>query len=319
MGELDSTLGAVLIAGLLAAVLHGLTILQTFLYTQTSGSDGPLMRCLVLFLWSVDTLHTALISHTLYFYLVTNFGHIGVLAAPTWSIIVAIYLTSLTGIIVRIFLAYRLFLLCGRYRPRLRVALPAIVMIPTMITFLTGLIFASKAFIVRLFARLDTFSVYLYITFSAAALADTLIAVSLCVLLYRSRTGIEQTDSLLTTLIVMTINTGLLTSIFALLCLITYSIWPLKFIYVGMYFSLNKLYVNSLLGSLNARKILQAKQERSTHDHRRSVRSTRFEVVSEPASYLSPAESITMSGVAQKESFASTSNTLHQNHVPDQT
>lgn len=102
-----------------------------------------------------------------------------------------------------------------------------------------------------------------------------------------------------------------------------------------MYFSLNKresnsssaqifsptnrpVYVNSLLGSLNARTILQAKQERSTHDHRRSVRSTRFEVVSEPASYLSPAESITMSGVAQKESFASTSNTLHQNLVPDE-
>ena len=108
-----------------------------------------------------------------------------------------------------------------------------------------------------------------------------------------------------------------------------------------MYFSLNKrksnsispqpqhnlptrtiylVYVNSLLGSLNARTILQAKQERYTnaHDHRRSVRSTRFEVVSEPVSYLSPAESITMSGVAQKESFASTSNTLHQNHVPDE-
>ena len=80
------------------------------------------------------------------------------------------------------------------------------------------------------------------------------------------------------------------------------------------------VYVNSLLGSLNARTILQAKQERYTnaHDHRRSVRSTRFEVVSEPVSYLSPAESITMSGVAQKESFASTSNTLHQNHVPDE-
>ncbi len=32
----------------------------------------------------VDTLHMALISHALYYYLVTSFGQIGVLAAPTW-------------------------------------------------------------------------------------------------------------------------------------------------------------------------------------------------------------------------------------------
>ncbi len=84
--------------------------------------------------------------------------------------------------------------------------------------------------------------------------------------------------------------------------------------------TIHPVYVNSLLGSLNARTILQAKQERytSAHDHRRSGRSTRFEVVSEPVSYLSPAESITMSGVAQKESFASTSNTLHHNRVSDE-
>ncbi|KAF4622248.1 hypothetical protein D9613_009607 [Agrocybe pediades] len=97
----------------------------------------------------------------------------------------------------------------------------------------------------------------LYISFAAAVASDSLVAISLCSLLFWSRTGIKRTDSILTILMAFTINTGLLTSICAMACLITYAIWPQRFIFMGLYFALSKLYVNSLLASLNARRSLR--------------------------------------------------------------
>ncbi|KAJ3513672.1 hypothetical protein NLJ89_g2816 [Agrocybe chaxingu] len=51
----------------------------------------------------------------------------------------------------------------------------------------------------------------LYLSLSSAVAADSTVALSLCLLLFASRTGIKRTDSLLTLLIAFSINTGLLT------------------------------------------------------------------------------------------------------------
>ncbi|KAF8968561.1 hypothetical protein BDZ97DRAFT_1799051 [Flammula alnicola] len=136
-------------------------------------------------------------------------------------------------------------------------------------------------------------SVYLYVSFGAGVVADSLVAISLCVLLFKSRTGLQRTDSILTILMAFSINTGLLTSICALACLITYAIWPQRFIFMGIYFALSKLYVNSLLASLNARGTLRSKDERVS-----SLRSTRFEAM--PTSVVFPMQNT--SGTA-KETF----------------
>ncbi|KAF8239353.1 hypothetical protein L208DRAFT_1386229 [Tricholoma matsutake] len=53
------------------------------------------------------------------------------------------------------------------------------------------------------------------------------------------------------------INTGLLTILCAAACLITYVTWPLGLVAAAIYYSLSKLYFNSLLGMLNARDSLR--------------------------------------------------------------
>jgi len=55
------------------------------------------------------------------------------------------------------------------------------------------------------------------------------------------------------------INSGLLTTICAAACLITYAVWPSEFIFIGVYFTLSKLFLNSLLATLNGREGLQNK------------------------------------------------------------
>lgn len=71
--------------------------------------------------------------------------------------------------------------------------------------------FASRAFQLHTFDRINAASTYLYVSFAAAVAADSTVAISLCALLFHSRTGIKRTDSILTILMAFSINTGLLT------------------------------------------------------------------------------------------------------------
>ncbi|PPQ99279.1 hypothetical protein CVT24_009279 [Panaeolus cyanescens] len=48
----------------------------------------------------------------------------------------------------------------------------------------------------------------------------------------------------------------------AVACLVTYAIWPQRFIFMGLYFALSKLYVNSLLASLNTRGSFRAQTQK---------------------------------------------------------
>ncbi|KDR84512.1 hypothetical protein GALMADRAFT_220238 [Galerina marginata CBS 339.88] len=58
---------------------------------------------------------------------------------------------------------------------------------------------------------------------------------------------------MVTTLMAFSINTG---NFCAIACLVTYALWPQRFIFMGLYFALSKLHINALLASLNARSTL---------------------------------------------------------------
>ncbi|KAF4612967.1 hypothetical protein D9613_010892 [Agrocybe pediades] len=90
---------------------------------------------------------------------------------------------------------------------------------------------------------------------------DTIIAASLCTLLLMSRTGTRKTNSVITLLMAFSINTGLLTSIVTLASFIAYAVWPQRFVFMGIYFTISKLYINSVLASLNARTAIRSAEE----------------------------------------------------------
>ncbi|KAI0791246.1 hypothetical protein C8Q75DRAFT_67192 [Abortiporus biennis] len=75
------------------------------------------------------------------------------------------------------------------------------------------------------------------------------------------RTGVTRVDRVINTLMTYMINTGLLTSICALLCLITFITLPGRYVYFAFYFVLSKFYVNALLATLNSRGALRQLME----------------------------------------------------------
>ncbi|KAF5319713.1 hypothetical protein D9619_008602 [Psilocybe cf. subviscida] len=263
MSDLNSTLGAALLGCLAAAIFYGVTSVQTLIYFQGELRDGWKFKSGIFALWVLDTTHMAFTAHAIYYYLIVNFGNLVALEAPIWHVTsgmqINIYITITSDLIVRGYFARRVSILCGRQRPFLKRSLPVLIAVLAVLVYIPGLGYASRALQLRTFERINEVSTYLYVSFVATVAADSTIAISLCALLFHSRTGIKKTDSILRILMAYSINTGLLTSVAALACLITYALWPQKFIFIGFYFVLSKLYVNSLLASLNARSSLREK------------------------------------------------------------
>ncbi|EMD31414.1 hypothetical protein CERSUDRAFT_127429 [Gelatoporia subvermispora B] len=82
---LDNTLGALLLGYFVAAVLFGITSLQTWTYFRDHPKDHVLLRILVFFLWVLDCLHVVLLTNGVYFDLVTSFGNLVAVSKPHWS------------------------------------------------------------------------------------------------------------------------------------------------------------------------------------------------------------------------------------------
>ncbi|KAI0656989.1 hypothetical protein C8Q70DRAFT_1007539 [Cubamyces menziesii] len=90
--------------------------------------------------------------------------------------------------------------------------------------------------------------------------ADSLLTFCLTYILYRSRTGIKSTDSILKLLIIYTINNGLLTGTLSTIALFTAVFYPHALITDGINICIVKAYANTLLSVLNSRHLLREHQ-----------------------------------------------------------
>lgn len=92
------------------------------------------------------------------------------------------------------------------------------------------------------------------VSVSLTTFADFYIAASLCLIIYRERKGVRQsTSSLLNTIIVYTVSTGLVTSVVSVSYIIANLTLPNTWVWVGEYMLFCGLYCNSLLAWINAR------------------------------------------------------------------
>ncbi|KAL0945464.1 hypothetical protein HGRIS_000953 [Hohenbuehelia grisea] len=265
--NLDRTIGAAFLGNVAAGIFYGITSLQTYIYFRNAFKDGRSMKCLIFTLWILDSLHLALTTHGMYFYLVTNFTNPLVIGIPTWCVDFTIMKRAPGHMLKDLYLGVycvkftSLALVTSLFDAFLQKEFGDLV--ATLYVTGSGIAFATRGFIAGTFAKLMRDSWLLYSALGSAVFADIFIACSLCILLRSHRTGSARTDSLVNILMLYSINTGLLTSLCATASFITYAIWPRDFVFMGIYFTLSKLYLNSLLASLNARTLLRERE----HQH----------------------------------------------------
>ncbi|KAM6499007.1 hypothetical protein JOM56_006955 [Amanita muscaria] len=125
--QVDNTLGALLIGGLLASGFTGVVTTQTVIYLRLYPSDKISLKflvcaplCLVLCdydhfakaftVWFLDICHTILISRTIWYELISHFGTMENARSLPWSLAFTIVNTAVLTIIVHCFFIYRIYI-----------------------------------------------------------------------------------------------------------------------------------------------------------------------------------------------------------------
>lgn len=249
--QLDNTFGAAFLGMVFAAGLHGVSCVQA-VYYFTHQTDQWRTKLLVAAVMVFDTVHQALITHSIYTYMVTHYGVPEKLGLLVWSLIVEVLFNGFIAVLVQSFLTVRIWKLSGH-----SILLTGFTVLLVAGEFISVVAFTWLALKMDTFTELATLQSLSIVVNVLAAAGDVLIAGSLCYLLHSSRTGFQRSDSMINRLILFTVNTGLLTSLCALASLISITAAPTTFLYIPFFFCIGRLYTNSLLATLNARKMIR--------------------------------------------------------------
>ncbi|KAH9933619.1 uncharacterized protein BXZ73DRAFT_101005 [Epithele typhae] len=143
----------------------------------------------------------------------------------------------------------RVFLLGSRYR---YFAAFSIIFMVCAIGF--GTASTVKGFTTTTFDQFAKFAWLTSAAYVSALACDSVTTTSLIVFLVQNKTGFSSTDSMINTIILYTINTGLVTTVLNVLCASFTLAQTQNLIYVALGFPLCKSYVCSMLAILNSRK-----------------------------------------------------------------
>ncbi|KAJ3513803.1 hypothetical protein NLJ89_g2747 [Agrocybe chaxingu] len=249
--HLDNTLGAALIGVVVSGILYGVSVVQVWYYYGHQNDSWPI-KSLVGAVIMFDTIHQALITHTVYTYTVTNWGNPTELQRIVRSMLVEVLFNGFTAFLVQSFLTMRVWRLSNR-----KLLLTSVVLILVFGEFACVIAFTALSLQLETYEQLKKLKGLSILVNALAAAGDVLIAGILCTLLHLSRTGFHRSDTMINKLILFAVNTGVLTSLCAIASLISIVVVGDTFLYIAFFFCIGRLYTNSLLATLNARKMIR--------------------------------------------------------------
>ncbi|CAA7267779.1 unnamed protein product [Cyclocybe aegerita] len=122
----------------------------TFIFFGSGRADGRYLKSTIALLWIADTVHEALIAHTLYIYISSSYHNRAILYRPPWSTLVQMYFAAASDFAIRLIYSRRIYILLAlREKKTLAYLLVAIINLLSIAS--TGKILSS----VRDFAGID--------------------------------------------------------------------------------------------------------------------------------------------------------------------
>jgi len=189
----------------------------------------------------------------LYGYVITHYMQPEFLAVATWQFDVSVIVTSLVAFIIQSYFMWRTWVLTKSY------LLTGTIFILALLSLAFGLACGAETFILKDYMKFVVFRWGVGAWLGASAACDLVVAGALCWTLWHSKTGFKPTDSLLDRLIVWTLNTGLLTSVVAVIDLICFGTMN-NLIHFAFNVTLAKLYANMFVATLNQRLRARSRQ-----------------------------------------------------------
>ncbi|KAH8825035.1 hypothetical protein DL96DRAFT_1611727 [Flagelloscypha sp. PMI_526] len=250
MGAFDVTIGALLLGLALNLYLYGVVSYQYVIYKTTKFTDPIWLRALVATLFVIDTSQTVVELYALWFFAVGNYARPSVLGNIIWITPLCGMGSAISSLIVQAFLINRLRILIEHLWlciPLLLVAIAAC---------LCGIIACTKSW---LLVDITKFAVLIPVSTAWLAIeagVDIIITVTLSRALWRSKTGFVRTDTIVNRCIRVVIQSGLFSSVFAIMNFLVFILRPDTYLYAIFNWPLGRIYSNSLIYTLVARREL---------------------------------------------------------------
>ncbi|KAJ7664063.1 hypothetical protein B0H17DRAFT_1211478 [Mycena rosella] len=242
-----------------ALILCGVSALQGYLYFTRYNDKLP-VRLLAAMMLTLDFLSMALISQSMYYYMLPDFGSFAPLGAVTNELVVECLISAVITFTSQMYFAYQLYMV--KSPGRTAIAMNAFVIVCGTVGFggaigCVGLMFIHPHSIFM--NRNHTFAILAGLAKGFDAAADIVATIAMCMFLKSADTGITRTSSLLRSLMNLVINRGLLVTAAQIILLITFFASAGHLYWLAVHINTTKLYVNTFFGMLNARTALQDK------------------------------------------------------------
>jgi len=256
MSAVDDSAGAMFVGCLLSVLFFGATITQTVAYIQNCHSDVWFVKAVVTLTIILDLLHTVLVAHGSYIYVVKGMEYPDRRNVIPWSLLGLVLVTCFSVAVVRLLFVRRIWYLSNKDR-----VVTGIPIALSLGSFVVSVCAGVRVLSLPTFPQLDHATWVVYATTGSDVVADVAIAGTLWYYLRRMPTGYERTSNLLQTLSHYIIGTGAITAIWDVLETVTFATLRETLVFSIFFLSLSNLYTNALLALLNARPMMNRKFE----------------------------------------------------------
>ncbi|KAH6909976.1 hypothetical protein BKA70DRAFT_1057668, partial [Coprinopsis sp. MPI-PUGE-AT-0042] len=244
--------GYMLTGVIINVTLLGVMIAQCYIYYTTYKRDRAWIKLFAAFLFLADVANSVVIYAYIYRVLVLGFGDFENLFVADWVFAAGPATTTIIGLSVQLFFAWRIRILTQQWW-RVSWILVGVVCATSVTSAVAGLVTSWN---VSRYPRFDQFQktrnvVSTWLASSAAC--DALITASLVTALKTHKTGSRRSDFIVDRIIRLTVQTGMITMIVAVIDMILFLVSLTCSRHLVFLYTLSKLYTNSLLSSLNAR------------------------------------------------------------------
>ncbi|CAK5278722.1 unnamed protein product [Mycena citricolor] len=258
--------------GLRACVLGlcGVTALQGYLYF-TRYQDKIGVRLVAGMMIGLDFLSMALISQSVYYYMLPYFGSFTPLNAVTKELSIECLISAMITFTSQMYFVYQLHMVKNPGTPGVLMKYLVIVMGTVGLAGGIGCVVLMFTHPHEIFMnRKPSFAILAGISKAFGASADIVATIAMCMFLKSAETGMSGTSSLLKSLTHLFINRGILVTAAQILLLITFFATSGHLYWLAVHVNTTKLYVNTFFGMLNARAVIR---ERATGPGQMSLSS----------------------------------------------
>ncbi|KAF7358106.1 hypothetical protein MVEN_00858700 [Mycena venus] len=247
MAGVDLLFGPMLIGVLLNMMLYGAVVTQMCAYYQRFADDPAWIRYFILYLFIVGFGNVVVECGIIFEPLIIRYGTLDAFTISPKLLPGDSILISIVSAPIQIFAAWRIRVITRSF------ILPGLITLISLGSFASGINMSVKVFLNPEYREFDSFITAATVWLASSAVCDVVIAIGMTHALYTRKTGFSLVDGQINRIIRLTLETGALTAITALVDVTFFLVFPRTSMNFIVDFPLSSLYTCSILAMLNSR------------------------------------------------------------------